>query len=100
MPDDVASAFRDSLSATTGAYTTSFRLWLRSASVYEGELHFGVSGNSAASCLCSEVQIRAQWIRREVLLPQPRRKFSHPRSRMLTDSLQNVDEIGVRVDAV
>jgi hypothetical protein len=46
------------------------------------------------------VQIRAQRIAREVMLPQPRRELGHARGRVLADALQHIHQIGVRIDAV
>ena len=36
----------------------------------------------------------------EVLFPQTRRQFGDAAGRMLADPLQNIDEVGVRIDAV
>lgn len=44
------------------------------------------------------MQIRAQWVGDEVLLPQPRGEFGDARCGVLADTLQNIDEVGVRVD--
>ena len=54
-----------------------------------------------ASCLrdCA-VQVRAQRLVGEVLLPQPGRELGHARGRVLSDALQHVHQIGVRIDAV
>jgi hypothetical protein len=46
------------------------------------------------------VQVGAQWIIREMLFPQPGRQFCNPRSGVLGDALQDIDEIGIRIDAV
>jgi hypothetical protein len=35
-----------------------------------------------------------------VLLPEPRREFSHARRRMYGDALEHIDQIRVRIDAM
>jgi hypothetical protein len=46
------------------------------------------------------VQVGAQWIIREMLLPQPGHQFGDSRSGVLRDALQDINEIGIRIDAV
>src|SRR6185437_4781606 len=51
--------------------------------------------------LCSEaVQGGAEGVCGEVPLPQSRSKLSDAGCRVLADALQNIDEVGVRVDAM
>jgi hypothetical protein len=46
------------------------------------------------------VQVGAQRIVGETLLPQTGRQFCHARCGMQSDALKHVDEIGIRIDAV
>lgn len=46
------------------------------------------------------IKIGAKRLMREALLPVPRRQRGDVAGRMLTDSLQHVDQISVGVDAV
>ena len=46
------------------------------------------------------VQVGAQRVVREVLLPQTRRELGDPGSGMQGDSLEHIDEVGVGIDAV
>jgi hypothetical protein len=48
----------------------------------------------------NRVEVRPQGSHREALLPQAWSEFIDARCRMLTNSLQNVDEIGVDVDTM
>lgn len=46
------------------------------------------------------VQVRAEGIGAEVLFPESRREFGHACGRVLADALQDIDQVGVGIDAV
>lgn len=46
------------------------------------------------------MDIGAQRIDCEVLLPQPRGEFCNAAGGMFTDALQDIDQVGVRIDAM
>ena len=50
--------------------------------------------------LCGSIEVRAQRIGGEVLLPQSWRELRYLGSGMLADSLQYIDQVGVRIDVV
>ena len=46
------------------------------------------------------MKVGAHWIVREMLLPEAWGQFGDATGRMLTDSLQDIDQVGVGIDAV
>jgi hypothetical protein len=58
-----------------------------------------VAGRCSA-LLGNVVEIGAQRVVREVLFPQARSKLCGTCRRMLTDSLQHIDQVSVGIDAV
>lgn len=63
--------------------------------------HLSVSGNYSACGLCCEiVQGGPQRVCGEGLLPQPRGQLGDAGYRVLCDALQDIDEVGIHVDAV
>jgi hypothetical protein len=46
------------------------------------------------------VEVGAQRVGREVLLPLARREFGDAAHRVFTDPLQNIDQVGVWIDAM
>ena len=53
-----------------------------------------------AGCRRTEVEVGAQWAGREVLLPQPWGEFGDAGNTVHADTLQDIDEVVVRIDRV